>query len=86
MGTLLARPRSRTLRARPLRLLLFGLVALTLLEAALRLAVARAARRVEAPHRALQQQHQQEGRQQLEPAALDALAALGLLRGAAGTG
>ena len=40
----------------------------------------------DAPRRALQQPHQLEGRQQLEPAALDALAALGLLRGAAGAG
>ena len=72
--------------APPLHLLLLDLVALALLEAALRLPVAHAAWRVAAPHRALQQQHQQEGRQQLEPAALDALAALGLLRGAAGRG
>ena len=59
---------------------------LALLEVALHLPEARAARRVGALASAHPQQHHQVGRPQLEPAALDALAALGLLRGAAGTG
>ena len=82
-----ARARGRpTRRAPPLRLPRLDLVALALLEVALHLLVAHAARRVDAPGCALQQQHQLEGRQQLEPAALDALAALGLLRGRGGAG